>query len=165
MSNNTTTESGWDDSMPLSLHQKLKIDLKQAMLAKDDDAKNTIRQIMSEYQKIPLPITLESGKKTPRPKNPDEITNDDILNIIMGLVKSEKTVLELKKETSSPYLEILESYLPRMAAKEEIIQWIQENIDLSAFKSPMQAMKPIMQHFGKKADGNMVKDILQGMAG
>ncbi len=156
---------GWDDAMAVSLHDKLKTDLKQAMLTKNSDAKNAIRQTMSEYPKLTVPLTLESGKKTSRPKSPEEITNDDILQVIRGLLKSEKTVLELKKEASSPFLEILTTYLPKMASRDEITEWIQMNIDFSVFKSPMQAMKPIMQHFGKKADGNLVKEILQGMAG
>ena len=77
------------------------------------------------------------------------------------MVKSEKTVLEAKEESASDYLEILESYLPKMASKEDIRDWIKENIDLSEFKSPNQAMGPIMKHFGKLADGATVKAILQ----
>jgi hypothetical protein len=36
-------------------------------------------------------------------------------------------------------------------------------VDFSAIKSPMQAMGSVMKHFGKLADGNHVKAILQGM--
>jgi len=48
-----------------------------------------------------------------------------------------------------------------MASKEEIAAWIRENIDLSEFKSPNQAMGPIMRHFGKLADGSIVRELLQ----
>ncbi|MBT8358352.1 MAG: GatB/YqeY domain-containing protein, partial [Deltaproteobacteria bacterium] len=72
-------------------------------------------------------------------------------------------VLELQKKDSSDYLTILETYLPKMAAKEEIIAWINENIDFSEFKNSMQAMGTIMKHFGKQADGNLVKQLLQGL--
>jgi hypothetical protein len=41
---------------------------------------------------------------------------------------------------------------------------MKENIDLSQYKSPMQAMGPIMKHFGKLADGNMVKQLLQDLS-
>ena len=51
-----------------------------------------------------------------------------------------------------------------MAGREEISAWIEANIDFSQFKSPMQAMGPIMKHFGKQADGSQVKEILQQMA-
>jgi hypothetical protein len=50
-----------------------------------------------------------------------------------------------------------------MATTEEIEDWIKSNVDFSAIKSPMQAMGSVMKHFGKLADGNHVKAILQGM--
>ena len=50
-----------------------------------------------------------------------------------------------------------------MATTEQIEAWIKSNVDFSAIKSPMQAMGGVMKHFGKLADGNQVKDVLQGM--
>ncbi len=50
-----------------------------------------------------------------------------------------------------------------MATTQEIEAWIKSNVDFSAIKSPMQAMGTVMKHFGKLADGNQVKAILQGM--
>ena len=60
-------------------------------------------------------------------------------------------------------MDIIEAYLPRMATEEEIGLWIAANIDFSAYKNKMQAMGPIMKHFGKTADGNAVKRVLQSM--
>ena len=131
------------------------------MLNKDPEARNAMRLIMAEFPKLTVPLTLESGKKSTRLKKPEEITNDDIIGIINGLVKSEQTVLEAKKEASSKYLEILQSYLPKMVSREEILAWITENIDFSQYKNKMQAMGTIMKHFGKTADGKMVNQILQ----
>ena len=161
MSDNTVKSYGWCNGMPMPLHDKLKQDLKTAMLGRDASAKDTIRMIMSEYPKLTVPLTLESGKKTTRLKKPEEITDDDILDIIRKLVKSEKTVLKFKKENSSNYLEMLELYLPQMASEQEVEAWIGENIDLTGYKNPMQAMGSVMKHFGKLADGNLVKRILQ----
>jgi uncharacterized protein YqeY len=152
---------GWSSGQSLSLHDKIRNDLKTALRNKDDSARDTLRQILSEFPNLTVPIVLESGKKTTRVKKPDEITDDDILDIIRKLVKSEKTVLEYKKEESSPYLALLEKYLPRMATEEEIKAWINANIDFTNFKNTMQAMGPVMKHFGKLADGNLVKQILQ----
>ncbi len=161
MPDTDTDKFGWDKDMPMSLHAKIKLDLKTAMLKKEVEVKNTLRQIMAEYPSLTVPITLESGKKTTRPKKAEEITDDDIIGIVRKLVKSEKTVLEFKEEAASDYLEILEFYLPRMATREDITAWIEENIEFTEFKSPMQAMGPIMKHFGKLADGKLVKQILQ----
>ncbi len=161
MTNTDAENYGWDKDMQIPLLKKLKDDLKKAMLGKNNQVRDTIRIIMGEYPSLTVPITLESGKKTTRVKKPEEITNDDLLGIMRRLVKSEKTVLEIKKKNSSYYLIILESYLPKMATKEEITVWITENIDFSEFKNSMQAMGTIMKHFGKLADGNLVKQLLQ----
>lgn len=158
------SDYGWNQEMPTTLLAKMKVDLKTAMLSKDTVTRDAIRQVISEFPKLTVPLTLESGKKSFRCKKEDEITNDDILSLIQGLVKSEKVVLEIKKETSSPYLEILSTYLPRMADKETILAWIDTSIDFGQFKSPMQAMGPIMKHFGKAADGTLVKEILEAKA-
>jgi len=152
---------GWNPDMPLPLQVKLKEDLKQAMRDKDEAGRNTIRQVMSEFFKLTVPVALEGGKKSTRPKTAEEITNDDIIGIIQGLVKSEHIMLEARKEATSDYLQILETYLPRQVAREEIVDWVRGNIDFSQFKNKMQAMGVIMKHFGKTADGKLVSDILK----
>jgi len=157
----TESDYGWNADTGITLLAKLKSDLKNAMLSKNEAVRGALRIIISEIPtKITMPITMESGKKSTRAKRDEEITDDDIISLIMGLCKSERQTLEYKKETTSEYLEILESYLPKMATEEEITAWARENIDLSQFKSPMQAMGPIMKHFGKSADGNVVKKVL-----
>ena len=157
-------EFGWSQGMGISLHDKIKLDLKNAMLLKRNETLDTIRVIMGEYPKLTVPITLESGKKTFRVKKAEEITDDDLLGIIRSLVKSEKTILELQKKETSPYLQVLETYLPRMMSRDEVLAWINGNIDFTEYKSPMQAMGTVMKHFGKLADGNMVKGLLQELS-
>ena len=152
---------GWSQDMKVALHDKLRTDLKTAMLNKDEEVRNTVRLIMAEFPKLTVPLTLESGKKTTRLKKPKEISDDDVIGIIRGLVKSEQTVLEAKGESSSDYLEILQSYLPQMMDREAIVDWIISNIDFSQYKNKMQAMGPIMKHFGKVADGKLVNRILK----
>ena len=161
MTDRADEEYGWNQDLAMSLLDKIKADLKKSMLNKDTEVRSAMRLIMAEFPKLTVPITLESGKKTTRLKKSEEITNDDIIGVIQGLVKSEQTVLEAKKEETSEYLQIFESYLPKMATREEIIAWIKENIDFSQYKNKMQAMGTIMKHFGKTADGKMVNQILQ----
>jgi uncharacterized protein YqeY len=154
-------EYGWSQDMKISLHDKLRTDLKSAMLNKDHEVRTTLRMIISEFPKLTVPITLESGKKTTRLKKPEEITNDDVIGVIKGLAKSEQTVLELTGQTTSDYLETLQSYLPKLIDREAITIWITENIDFSRYKNRMQAMGPVMKHFGKVADGKIVNQILK----
>ena len=143
------------------LMRQLKEDLKEAMRNKDAGKRDAIRQIMAEFPKLTIPITLESGKKTTRLKKNTEISDDDIIGIIRSLTKSEQTVLEMTGSETSAYLETLQGYLPQLADRETIITWIQENIDFSQYKNKMQAMGTIMKHFGKTADGKMVNAILK----
>ena len=164
MAENQQVEFGWNKGMDISLHDKIKLDLRNSMLQKKNDIRDAIRVIMGEYPKLTVPITLQSGKKTSRVKKPEEITDDDLLGIIRGLAKSEKSVLELQQKESSPYLKVVESYLPKMVSSDEVKTWINENIDFAEYKSPMQAMGTIMKHFGKLADGNMVKGLLQELS-
>jgi uncharacterized protein YqeY len=159
--NDTPPSYGWNPDMPLPLQDKLKEDLKLAMRTRHDALKNTIRQIMSEFFKLTVPVVLEGGKKSTRPKKPDEITSDDIIGIIQGLIKSEHILLEAKKESTSEYLQILQNYLPRQVSREEIVAWIKANIDFGQYKNRMQAMGVIMKRFGKTADGKLVNQILK----
>ena len=155
------TEYGWNQDMKVPLHDKIRADLKTAMLGKDLEVRNTLRMIISEFPKLTVPLTLKSGKKSTRLKKPEEITDDDVIGIIRGLSKSERTVLEATGQPSSDYLEILQFYLPQMLDRDEIVDWIKDNIDFSQFKNKMQAMGPVMKHFGKLADGKLVNQILK----
>ncbi len=156
----TKTDSP-DSANESPLLQRLKADLKEAMRSKDAGKRDAIRQIMAEFPKLTIPITLESGKKTTRLKKAAEITYDDIVGIVRSLAKSEQTVLEMTDTKTSAYLEILQEYLPQLADKETIVAWIRDNIDFSQYGNKMQAMGVIMKHFGKSADGKMVNGILK----
>lgn len=135
----------------MTLQEKIKNDLKTAMKAKDDDKKNTIRIIMGEFARL----------------DSKEVADEDVIKILKKLIKSEKETLERAGDSSgegeSSFIRIIEEYLPKMASQEEIKAWIEKNVDFSAYKNKMQAMREIMTHFGSGADGNTVKNILQGM--
>ena len=61
-----SAEYGWNQEMPLTLLEKVRQDLKTAMLNKNEEARNAMRQIMAEFPKLTVPLTLESGKKSTR---------------------------------------------------------------------------------------------------
>ena len=131
----------------MSLQDRIKKDLAAAMKAKDEDKKNILRVIMGEF-----------GRQASK-----ELPDGEVIGIIKKLIKSEKEVIaQSGAETSNRFIEVAEAYLPRMADEDEISAWIDANVDFSQFKNKMQAMKPIMAHFGAAADGNLVKKVLQG---
>jgi len=119
-----------------------------AMKAKDEDKKSTLRVIMGEFARA----------------DAKALSDDDVIKVLKKLIKSEKETLAQKgSDGDNAFIQIIETYLPQMASEEEIVAWVNDNIDLSQFKSKMQAMGPIMKHFGARADGNVVKTILQGL--
>lgn len=131
----------------MSLQENIRGELKVAMKAKDTERVGTIRIILGEF-----------GRQATK-----DLTDDQVVAIVKKLIKSERELLASSGKDGSEYLTILESYLPKQAGEQEIRNWIATNIDFSAFKNKMQAMRPIMAHFGSAADGNVVKDILESM--
>lgn len=134
---------------PMRLQERLKKDLADAMKAKDEEKKSILRVIMGEF-----------GRQAQK-----ELEDADVIKIIKKLIKSEKEVLEKSGGGAvNRFIEVSESYLPSMASEEEIAAWIAANIDFTQFKNKMQAMGPIMKHFGDHADGNSVKKVLNSMS-
>jgi uncharacterized protein len=132
----------------MTIQKQIKQDLSAAIKAKDRQKKDALRVILGEFNRL--------DKK--------ELSDDEAVKVMTKLVKSEKELLDKKGiETDSAFIGIVENYLPKRASQEEIIQWIQQNIDFSEFKNKMQAMSIIMAHFGASADGNEVRGILQNM--
>jgi hypothetical protein len=130
----------------MSLQQQLKTDLMMAMKLKDEDRKNALRVIMGEL-----------GRQEAK-----QVADDVVIAVIRKLLKSEKeTLAHSGNAEPSTYMKILESYLPAQAAETEIRDWIQANVDFSQYRNKMQAMGAIMQHFGNRADGNSVRQLLQ----
>lgn len=129
----------------MSLQKQMHTDLIAAMKARDTEKKEAVRIIMGEF-----------GRQDAK-----ELSDEQVVAIIKKLIKSEKELLAAKGEKESAYIKVLESYLPRQASQEEIRVWIEANIDFSAYGNFMQAMKPVMEHFGAAAEGNLVKKVLQ----
>ena len=131
----------------MTLQEMLKTDLTAAMKEKNEARKDAIRVIMGEFAR--------GGKK--------ELSDEEVVAILKKLIKSEKELLTQKGEESSPFLAVVDGYLPKQASDADIISWVNANIDFTQYKNRMQAMGPILKHFGASADGNAVKRILSEM--
>jgi uncharacterized protein len=126
----------------------LSAELRLAMKARDTDRTGAIRILIGEFARQPEKV----------------LSDEQVIAIVKKLIKSERELLAAQGQEGSPFLTIMEGYLPKQASEEEIYAWVKENIDFSSFASKMQAMKPIMQHFGSTVDGNTVKKVLQKFA-
>jgi len=130
----------------MGLVDTIKADLKTAMKAKDEYRKNALRVVLGELAR--------SATKA--------ADDDAVIKVLRKLRKSEKELIEKSADIDgSPFLKVIESYLPQMADEAEIRAWIAANIDFQDFKAKMQAMKPIMEHFRGRVDGALVRRILE----
>jgi uncharacterized protein YqeY len=132
----------------MTLQNKLSEDLQTAMKAKDSERTSAIRILIGEFARQP--------KK--------DLSDEEVIAIAKKLIKAERELLAAKEqEQNSPFIDILKTSLPHQASEEDIRRWIEENVDLENLANRMQAMKPIMSHFGSGADGNLVKKVLNSM--
>ena len=129
----------------MELQERIKLDLKAAMKAKDEPRKSALRVVIGEFGR---------GEKK-------ELTDAEVVAVLRKLIKSERETIEQSGGGDMAFIATLEAYLPRMASEDEIRSWISANVDFSAYKNKMQAMRDIMAHFGSRADGNTVKTVLQ----
>lgn len=131
----------------MSLQEKIKADLKESMLAWDEARTSALRVLIGEFQR--------QGMKT--------LSDPEVLAVIRKLIKSENETMTRSGATQSPYLEVLDGYMPKAPGEAEIRAWVETNVNLADFPNKVQAMKPIMAHFGGLAEGNLVRRILESL--
>lgn len=136
----------------MSLQNRIEIDMREAMKNKDPKV-SILKYMVAEFSR--------------RPNLNIPLTDDEVIGIIKKYIKGvEETIKVTGKQTDeqSFEMETLNVYLPKMATKEEIKEWISQNIDLPENpQARMKCMRDIMAHFGKTVDGNTVKSILMEM--
>ena len=145
----------------MTLKEQLMADFKEAMKAKDDVRKNTIsfaRAAVKQYEV----------------DNREELDDEGIIKILAKQVKMRKDALaDFEKagrtDLADDYkaeIEILEKYLPEQMSKEEILKIVQatkEELGLEGTKKDMgKFMGAVMKKVGSQADGNTVREVIQG---
>ncbi len=131
----------------MSLQEKIQAELKKSMLARDETRTSALRVLIGEFQR--------QGTKA--------LNDQEVLAVIRKLIKSEIETMARSGAKESAYLEVLESYMPKAPGEEEIRAWVAANVNLADYGNKIQAMKPIMAHFGGLADGNLVRRILESL--
>ena len=146
----------------MSLHKQIKDGIKEAMIKKDTLVLTVLRNISATFTNEML------AKKTTAP----EISDDDAIAIIRRLVKQRKDSIEqftkgnrmdlVKNEEAE--MKILEAFLPQMMSKEEVEKVVKAKIAEAGTidKAKLgQFMGGIMKELKGKADGMLVKEILE----
>lgn len=134
------------------MEERIREDLKKSIKEGNKEKTNTLRYLISEFQ---------------RRKNPhDKISDKEIISLIQKLIKSEKELLELNNEKHSNFIIYLEEYLPEMMNKHDIEKWINENMPEIIETEPnnrIKFMKNIMTEIGSNVNGNDVKEVLTNL--
>ena len=148
----------------MSLHKQIKDGIKDAMLKKDTLRLTVLRNISSTFTNEMI------AKKMTAP----ELTDEDAATIIRRLVKQRKDSIDqftkgnrmdlVKNEEDE--MKILETFLPQMMSREEIEKVVKAKVAEAGTidKAKLgQFMGGIMKELKGKADGMLVKEILEGL--
>lgn len=135
---------------------RLKQDLKQAMLDRDEDRKDALRIVLGEIPRL-------------NKKADEKVTDQEIETIIRKLIKSQIEIYKMRRGKDwehflkdDMYVNTLNEYIPKLMTEDEVKEWISANINLDDFNPKMKAMGIIMKSLKGKADGNVVKGVING---
>jgi len=147
------------------LTQKIKEGIKEAMLARDQIRLDTLRGVLAGF-------TNELVIKKRKPS--EELSDEDGLTVIGRLVKQRKDSIEqfrkgnredlAKKEEEE--LAILQTFMPKMMERDEvekITRAKKEELGITDKSKQGQLMSALMKELKGKADGVMVKEVVDSL--
>lgn len=146
----------------MSLYQNIKLQMIEAMKARDIMRLNVLRGLVSAF-------TNEAIMKQKRPD--EELADEEVLAIISRAVKQRKDSIEQFEkggrkdlaESERAELVVLEAYLPQQMSRDEVEAYIKRKIseigDINKSKKG-QFMGIIMKELKGRADGALVKEVI-----
>jgi uncharacterized protein len=145
----------------MSLQADIKVQMIEAMRAKDAMRLSVIRGLLSAF-------TNEAVSKGKTPQ--DELSDEEALAVISRAVKQRKDSIEQFEKGGRPELAadekaeltILQAYLPAQMSSEEIAQYVEKRIaeEKPEKEKKNQFMGIIMKELKGRADGTVVKEAL-----
>jgi uncharacterized protein len=149
----------------MSLHTDIKSQAKEAMLAREAERLSVLRGLLASFTN-----ELVSKKRKPD----EELSDEEVLDVIRRAVKQRKDSIEQFEkggrqdlaDAEKSELVILEGYLPQQMTREEIEMYVRsKQIELGATDKSKagQFMGAIMKDLKGKADGPMVKEVIDSL--
>ncbi|MEO5635012.1 MAG: GatB/YqeY domain-containing protein [Candidatus Paceibacterota bacterium] len=147
------------------LHEQIKNNIKEAMMAKDAVKLETYRGMSAAF-------TNELVAKGHKPS--EMLGDEEALTVIARLVKQRKDSIEqytkggredLVKEEESQ-LVILETYLPKMMDRgevEKIVKTKKDELGITDATKKGMLMSAVMKDLKGKADGTVVKEVVDSL--
>ena len=147
----------------MSLHTDIKAQMIEAMKAKDAVKVSVLRGLMSSFTND----AVAKGRK------PDELLSDEeALMVISRAVKQRKDSIEQFEkggradlaESEKAELAILQAYLPAQMSREEIFAYVKDKASGGVTPDKKnQFMGSLMKDLKGKADGNIVKEVVESL--
>lgn len=146
----------------MSINEKIKADLKDAMKVRDVEKRDVLRMVDSMIKNV----EIEKGKRA------EGLSDEEVIEVLMRAVKQRKDSVIQYNSGNRPELaqkeqkeiDIIAVYLPEQLNEEEITKIVKEVIAQNEVKSANDMGKIMGQVMGKlkgQADGNLVKEIVQ----
>jgi len=149
----------------MSLHIDIKTQIKDAMLAKDIVRLSVLRGLSAAFTNDLI---------IKRRKSDEELSDEEVLDIIRRQVKQRKDSIEQFQkggrtdlvESEKSELAILETYLPAQMSKGEVVNFVKAKLAEMGATDPAkknQFMGAVMKDLKGKADGTMVKEVIDSL--
>lgn len=147
----------------MSLYKDVREQMKEAMKARDTARLNVLRGLLAAF-------TDEAVSKKRKPDT--ELSDEEALAVIGRAVKQRKDSIEQFEkggridlaDMEKVELKILETYLPVQMSRDEIVSYVKQKLSgqSSALTKSEQGqfMGVIMKELKGKADGNLVKEVI-----
>jgi uncharacterized protein len=147
----------------MPLKEQLNTDLREAMRAREDDRRDTLRLVLSALHNA----EIAAGK---------ELEDGDVLAVLAKEAKQRRESIEefrkakradlvAKEETE---LTIILAYLPQQATRDEIVEAAQRVVAETGASGPRdlgKVMPALMQQFRGRAEGRDVSDVVRELLG
>lgn len=147
------------------LHEQIKNNIKEAMLKKDSVRLEVMRGLVTAFTN-----ELVATGKTPQ----DILGDEDVIRVITRASKQRKDSIEqftkgnredlIKEEEAQ--LAILETYLPKLMEKEEVLKIAEakkQELNITDSTKKGMLMSAIMKDLKGKADGMVVKEAVDSL--
>ncbi|PIR68908.1 glutamyl-tRNA amidotransferase [Candidatus Nomurabacteria bacterium CG_4_10_14_0_2_um_filter_30_12] len=147
------------------LHEKIKNSIKEAILMQNKVLLDTLRSMVASF-------TNELISKSKKPN--EFLSDEEVIAVIIRLAKQRKDSIEQYKkgnrqdlvDEESAQLAILETYLPKLMEKSEIKKIVKDKkveLDINDATKKGMLMQSIMKDLKGKADGGIVKEIVDSL--
>lgn len=142
------------------MHDKIKEDIKQAMKEHDAVKRDCLKNVIGKAQ------AFQKGNGSSVDNIEDSVIIDSLYKEAKQLNQTINALQNIKDselfETSVKQLEILDAYIPKQMTREEIekeVAWILSDNKYGSFG---EKMKVVMKELKGKADGKLIKEVVEG---